>query len=373
MRTLHLSRPLLPLLLAAALAGVSHAATTDIAQVPLVTSAPNAVLPNLMFILDDSGSMDWDYLPDLVDDARCRSSGATGTSSGNFGQACQNEPPYRSSSYNGVYYNPAITYLPPLYANGTSWPSQTSANTGGWTGVKNDAYGIQSTATTNLVTGYPDVRYCTDTGLTDCLRNGNYVLPGTVNSKNYTTRDNTTASGSGYLAVGAPDSPSLTAQQVNFGPHYYVINPGEYCDAPNLRNCQTTANTVFKYAAPVRWCTTNANARAAVPAAGSCQALNTPTYNNLRIPTKFFTAGTAGSAAVAEVRATASFRVNNIGCNTTVTQVNVSGVGNILSAATSPATNNRDTLGAYIAARINSGSSGYTATTCRWHTAAAGR
>ena len=69
---------LLPCLLAAALASVSHAATTDIAQVPLVTSAPNAVLPNLMFVLDDSGSMNWDFLPDYVDDSRCRSGGATG-------------------------------------------------------------------------------------------------------------------------------------------------------------------------------------------------------------------------------------------------------------------------------------------------------
>lgn len=83
MKHLRHIRPLLPLVLAATLAGASHAATTDIANVPLVTSAPNAVLPNLMFILDDSGSMDWDFVPDLVDDSRCRSTGATGTNSGN--------------------------------------------------------------------------------------------------------------------------------------------------------------------------------------------------------------------------------------------------------------------------------------------------
>ena len=38
--------------------------TTDLASVPLVTSSASAVGPNLMMLLDDSGSMDWDYLPD---------------------------------------------------------------------------------------------------------------------------------------------------------------------------------------------------------------------------------------------------------------------------------------------------------------------
>lgn len=355
-------RPLIPLILAAALAGASHAASTDIAQVPLVTSAPNAVLPNLMFVLDDSGSMAWDFLPDLVDDSRCRSSGANATYSGNFGQACQNEPPYRSSSYNGVYYNPAITYLPPLYADGTSWPSQTSANTTGWTSVRNDAYGIQSTGSTNLVTGYADVEYCTDSSYTDCLRNGNYVLPGTVNSKNYTTRHTITASGNGNLAVGAPDAP--TTQTATFGPHYYVINTGEYCDAPNLRNCQATQTAVFKYAAPVRWCDTDTNARAAAPATGSCQALNTPTYNNLRIPTKFYAPGTLGTPYSAATPARASFSVNlRNSCSASVTAMTVGSTSLIASATAS--SNNNGTLGAALATLINARTSttGFSATT----------
>ena len=350
---------LLPCLLAAALASVSHAATTDIAQVPLVTSAPNAVLPNLMFVLDDSGSMNWDFLPDYVDDNRCRSGGATSTASGSFGAACANEPPYRSPSYNGSYYNPAITYRPPLYANGTSWPTQNAAASASWTSVRNDAYGVQFTGTTNLVTGYADVEYCTDITYTDCLRNGNYVLPGTVNSKNYTTRRATTASGTGFIARGAPDTATTEAR--SFGPHYYTITPAEYCDAPNLRNCQATATAVFKFAAPVRWCTSDANARAATPAAGSCQALQTPTYNNLRIPTKIFSAGTAATPATAEVAASTQFRINSLNCNVTVSAVTVNGVN--LMSANSATTNNRATLGNSIRDRINAGGSGYTATT----------
>ncbi|MBK7472040.1 MAG: hypothetical protein IPI73_16970 [Betaproteobacteria bacterium] len=47
-------------------AGV-QAAQTDISTVPLETySAPSStdVKPNVLFVLDDSGSMDWDFMPD---------------------------------------------------------------------------------------------------------------------------------------------------------------------------------------------------------------------------------------------------------------------------------------------------------------------
>lgn len=372
MKHLRSIRPLVPLILAATLAGASHAANTDIASVPLVTSAPNAVLPNLMFVLDDSGSMAWDFLPDLVDDSRCRSSGATGTNSGNWGLACQNEPPYRSSSYNGVYYNPAVTYLPPLYANGTSWPAQTSANTAGWTSVRNDAYGVQSAGSTNLITGYPDVRYCTDATLTDCLRNGNYVLPGTVNGKNYTTRDpNVTATGTGSLAVGTPDgnpnSAGVTTVPVSFGPHYYVINPGEYCTGPNLRTCQTSANATYKYPAPFRWCNSDANARAANPAVGSCQALNTPTYNNLRIPTKFFTPAVAATAGTADTPAKATITVSLNGTCNGSNQVStrlarVNGALDLYGGATSSLASTANNIAAAIVTAINAGGTGYSAT-----------
>jgi type IV pilus assembly protein PilY1 len=42
----------------------SQGAPTSIATVPLATSSTSSVLPNIMYVLDDSGSMDWDFLPD---------------------------------------------------------------------------------------------------------------------------------------------------------------------------------------------------------------------------------------------------------------------------------------------------------------------
>lgn len=71
------------------------AASVALATSPLATSTTSTVKPNLLFVLDNSGSMSWTYLPDAANNFR--------TNSG-----------YHSSHCNAVYYNPAITYLPPL-------------------------------------------------------------------------------------------------------------------------------------------------------------------------------------------------------------------------------------------------------------------
>lgn len=101
-------------LLGAMLLGVSalgHGAATDLAQSPLGVASSETVLPNIMFILDDSGSMDETYLPDQADNF-----------SGEYG--------YVSSQCNGVYYNPNITYLPPVDSTGAVYPN--SSFTAAW-------------------------------------------------------------------------------------------------------------------------------------------------------------------------------------------------------------------------------------------------
>ena len=110
-----------------------HAAVSDIAQAPLVTSPSSSVQPNMMYLLDDSGSMDWDYLPDWA--------------------TTSDQTLFRNNAYNGVAYSPDITYTPPTYYNSdgtlntTKYPSQGSP----WTAVPNDGYKVQSTSTSNLV------------------------------------------------------------------------------------------------------------------------------------------------------------------------------------------------------------------------------
>jgi type IV pilus assembly protein PilY1 len=373
-------------------AGV-YAAVTDLADAPLATSAPSTILPNLMFVLDDSGSMDLDFMPDSTNDSYCRNNAstslATDVDSGDFNRPCCNDntdttgsdsnacwrgsapfgtwrghPPFMSSEFNGVYYNPAIRYQPPVDAAGTSYPSQTSAATSGWTSVKNDAYNVQNTNSINLLTQFPDTEWCTDTAYTDCLRNGNYVLPGNVNGKAYTTFRATVASGSGSMAVGSPTAATIEAR--SWGPHYYTIVPAEYCDNVNLRNCQATQTAVFSHPAPVRWCKDDANARAAAPAVNACQGLRTTTYTQARYPTKFFAAGTAGTPAVAEVRAYTQFTISTSGCNggrqVSVSSVRVNGPNTELLGSPTALTNGSNALAANIRNAINASGTGYVAT-----------
>lgn len=88
------------------IAGQAYA-LTDLAQAPIQFLLAAPVKPNIMFILDDSGSMQWSYLGDEV-----------------FTNQYENAVGYRSSLCNKVYYNPQIRYEPPLRADGTPFPQQ---------------------------------------------------------------------------------------------------------------------------------------------------------------------------------------------------------------------------------------------------------
>ncbi|WP_457420842.1 PilC/PilY family type IV pilus protein [Roseateles sp. P5_E7] len=356
---------------------------TDIAQSPLIVASPDAVKTNLLFIIDDSGSMNFDFLPDHIngdgspDPALCRSTGATPVSSGNFGNPCciggnssaacwtgaapfgtmRGQPPFLAASFNGLAYDPNIRYLPPVKADGSSWASQTRAATTSWTLVKNDAYNIQNTNSIDLITQYPDTAWCVDATNTDCLRNDNYVLPGTVAGKAYTTYFATVASGTGSVATGAPDNATVTAGRA-FGPHFYTIVAAEYCNNVNLRDCQASSSGAYTIPAPLRWCKTDADSRASSPAVAACQATRNGTFSFARFPTKFFSAGSAGAPST---RAKVTFTITGTpSCNIQVTAVTVGGL-NLLNASTT-SSNNRNTIGTNIKDQINAKTAtGYTA------------
>lgn len=101
------------LALAAALAcgtigGGAQAALIDVSNVPL-NAALSQVKPNIMFILDDSGSMGYSYMPDeagVYD--------GNGVLGDNYG--------YRSAHCNGLAFNPTLPYTPPVRADGSSYP-----------------------------------------------------------------------------------------------------------------------------------------------------------------------------------------------------------------------------------------------------------
>ncbi|MFA7594537.1 MAG: hypothetical protein WCY26_12430, partial [Thiohalobacteraceae bacterium] len=100
--------------------GLPAQAAVDIANVPLFLTA--SVDPNLMFILDDSGSMQFELMPDglIYKDARYvfpRASGIYGGSDyDNHVPTVDDNESYnaraRSPQVNTLYYNPSVTYTP---------------------------------------------------------------------------------------------------------------------------------------------------------------------------------------------------------------------------------------------------------------------
>lgn len=261
----------------------ASAAAWDLATAPLETSGASGVKPNIFFILDDSGSMNWDFMPDWAKNT-CNSNE----------QNCTEEL-IRNSGYNGTYYNPNITYSPPLNYNGTSKPSMTSAQTAGWTKVPFDAYGIQ--------------------------QEGNDKNTGTNNIIKF---PNSTSGNTWQNLVG-------TAR-------YYQFEPGEYCTSPNLRTCvaQTAPSGTHPYPALLRWCNNTSLT--------NCQASYiSGSYNKPKYPGQ---GGVAGASATSRITFTSSGNSSK-----TVSSITVNNGQQILSASKS--STSRSTLAQYVVDAIN--------------------
>lgn len=109
----------------------AHAAAVTVDQSPLIIQ--RSLPPNVVLMLDDSGSMAWDYMPDW------------GYLSSTTNDAVRN------ASVNGTYYNPAVTYSPPPKADGTFYPAQTSI-----TSAYTDGFAASGTTDITRFTGaYP--------------------------------------------------------------------------------------------------------------------------------------------------------------------------------------------------------------------------
>ncbi|MDI1259491.1 PilC/PilY family type IV pilus protein [Aquabacterium sp.] len=82
-----------------------RAASTDISNTPLATTSDISAKPNVMFILDDSGSMSSDFMPDDMADSTA------------YG--------FKSVQCNGIAYNPNYDYSAnrPLNPDGTPYPA----------------------------------------------------------------------------------------------------------------------------------------------------------------------------------------------------------------------------------------------------------
>jgi type IV pilus assembly protein PilY1 len=119
--------------------GAGAAATTplNLSTVPLYLEA-SGVAPNIYLTLDDSGSMAWAYMPDSLYNDRTYHR-------------------FESSSFNPMYYDPTVTYQPPIGANGSSLGKVSFAKA--W----RDGYD-HNAGTYNLNTQYRATLYYYDSG-----------------------------------------------------------------------------------------------------------------------------------------------------------------------------------------------------------------
>jgi len=215
-----------------------------IATEPLGT-ATTSIKPNVMFILDDSGSMAREFMPDYIDDSHSPTVGQTascfdsgdddsGAISGNPDRCLVGDPPFMSPDLNTIYYNPAIYYRPAVNFDGTEKPNQNAANTSSWTSVRTDEYNVENkdqvgntTNFTDLATGYPDRVWCTSTADAaaggNCRQNSAYIFP------NFQFPFGLTGTGS--------------VKRVTTSPYFYRIQTARYCDAA-MTDCRSGSSIV---------------------------------------------------------------------------------------------------------------------------------
>lgn len=255
-------------------------AQLNISTDPLGTGA-SSIKPNVMFILDGSGSMGSDYMPDYVNDshsptsrtAGCfdagddNDSGGTGTISGNPDACIFGDPAYNSSDFNSIYYNPALRYRPALNADATEMPTQDAATTANWTAVASNPY--LNATTSNIVTTYQDRVWCANQADAatsgTCRQNSGYNFPNAV------------------FPYGLTSGGSV--KYINASPYYYRMQTQQWCSDAARANCVSGSSvnpSVHLYPAP-EFCTdvelTTCAAGAAVTAAHTFSGVRWCTNN----------------------------------------------------------------------------------------------
>jgi len=251
-------------------------APLDIATTPLSNNGPKKVKPNMLYVLDDSKSMEFEYMPDWTADTETTFPD-TKTPVSHIGQTYHLDP-----SYNALAYNPAVRYNPPTNytstgaRDSTTYPSQTGMST---------ATGADSSSKPNW----------------KCVKSNAYVNSGT-NCSNQ--RD--------------LESKGTTYQNADVGsPQYTISIANEYCSRTDLRVCiaSSVPTNAYPYPARIRWCETAAVAtNIAVPANNACQSVRTGNFVNMRVPlttTNIPTQATITFSNASSNPRITSIRVNN--------------------------------------------------------------
>ena len=300
-----LRRHLATALMAAACAlPLLAAAQTNISSSPLVTGAANVIKPNIMFILDDSGSMSWNWMPDNVTQTgNCRLQGNCG-GLGSQGSRTSSSPPMDAKEFNTLAYNPAIRYeAPPDYdgTNTTYKSYNNSANGQKWNEVKNDAF-LSATpyGTQNVETAFKERWWCSGSqastrDLIRCRQNGAYVtqpvLTGTIIS-----------------SLAFSPMPKLWIISVDVSAAYNASSGSKHGCAVGDRvtisgpSFTTRTGTITSLPSPARFVVQYTNASNAVPASGAVVNSTACIQAYPVLSASRITTGTTAVQAVLEVR-----------------------------------------------------------------------
>jgi type IV pilus assembly protein PilY1 len=251
-------------------------AQLNISTDPLGTGA-SSIKPNVMFILDDSGSMGWDYMPDYVNDshnppgttAGCFDAGddSAGTIDGAPDACIFANPPYNSPDFNSVYYNPALRYRPALDSAGAEMPAQDAATTAFWTAVRTNPY--QNTSTWNILIGFLDRVWCANPG--DAVTSGTCRQNSGYNFPNAAFPYGLDGGGSVKYILASPYYYRMQTRQFcsdaarticvsgsSINPSVHVYPAPEFCTDAELTSCAAGAAVTAAHTfSGVRWCNNN--------------------------------------------------------------------------------------------------------------------
>lgn len=240
-------------------------ALVNLATSPLATSTTSSVKPNLLFILDNSGSMDWDHMPDDLTDG----GSDVPFTYGYYG--------IRSNQCNQIYYDPTYTYEPPIKADKTSYAN--SSFIAAW------GNGIAVTGSVNLNTGFTANQSGIggNAGGTDTATGAYYYqYTGTQNNQDQMNYHNTTSVFSNECKGAINTSPARDV---------FIKR--------RLSTTQTTTITVVQPASPtstaVSSITVNGVELMSGPSAGSTTASTVATNIAAKITLNGFSATAAGS------------------------------------------------------------------------------
>ncbi len=237
-----------------------HAADlVNLGNVPIQTAGSTTVKPNIMFILDNSGSMLLDTMGDnVINQNNCKSvsssvvnqftrncvsnSSSTNETNANdpvftprAGSGFAPDTPLMAYQFNSLYYNPNIVYNPPIKADLTMWTNQSL------TSAQENAFSTGN-VTFNMTTDVYETYFCTKHNPTNvekldtsiCRRNG----IDTPNPFNYYTQ-------------AYPDITYQYPVQGPWTPAYFTITGTDYCDESGV-NCGATSASGMLF--PVRYC-----------------------------------------------------------------------------------------------------------------------